>query len=139
MPLSTIVKELSESERRLQIKGQCLKKFTIRADGSVDEEDTGPGPGRVTKEHVSSLSGFQLKKEQLVPFPDHEEEKKKYWSVVREFLKEQDAIRESEKQPFVANADTFAAIMLMPFQSVPKIHVWKDEDVIFLMKEKAVD
>jgi hypothetical protein len=26
--------------------------------------------------------------------------------------------------------DTFAAIMLMPFKSVPKIHVWKDEGEI---------
>ena len=106
MPLSTVIKGLSQSERKLKIEGECVKRFTLNDDGSVDDSGSEDDVIRVSEERVTSLKGFNLRKEITSPAPDHEEEKIRYWGVVRDFLKQEEWIRESEKLPIAASANT---------------------------------
>lgn len=107
MTLSAIVQDLSEKERKLQLIGHCEKRFTLRSDGSVDE-DSGHLT-RVSQDQVNSLMDFKLSKDPPATDCDRDDEKSRYWREVRDYLKNAAWIQEAERPPIVASANTFVA------------------------------
>lgn len=107
MGLSTVVAELTGVERKLQIEGKCVKRFTLKEDGSVDESGSTDSLLRVSQDMVSSLKGVKLIHDEIASA--HDKDRRQYWSVVRDYLNDEEWITEAKELPIVASSNTFVA------------------------------
>lgn len=96
-------KKLTRQEFKSRITGKCEKFFTLKSDGSVDEDTS--DLIRLNPEHVLSLIGFELKKpgDPKPETSDTGTKQARIWEQVSDYVKSAVWIREAEKMPIVAS------------------------------------